>query len=100
LRVPLQAVLEREGSLEEAQKQGLLAPTNRNVVLLFQNGKAVEKEIHLGIANTQFFELKGGLAEGDKVLTGPIRKLKELKDKASVTLRKRSDTEQAKEKKR
>ena len=99
LRVPLQAVLEREGSLEDAQKQGLLAPASRNVVLLFQAGKAAEKEVQLGIANTQFFELKGGLAEGDKVLTGPIRKLKELKDKATVTLRKRSDTEQAKVKK-
>ncbi|HJW72646.1 MAG TPA: efflux RND transporter periplasmic adaptor subunit [Geothrix sp.] len=99
LRVPLQAVLEREGSLEEAQKQGLLAPANRNIVMLYKDGKAVEKEVKVGIANTQFFELKGGLTEGEKVLTGPIRKLKELKDKATVTLRKRSDTEQLKEKK-
>jgi HlyD family secretion protein len=99
LRVPLQAVLEREGSMEDAQKQGLLAPANRNIVMLFKDGKALEKEVKVGIANTQFFELKGGLAEGDKVLTGPIRKLKELKDKAAVTLRKRSDSEQAKEKK-
>jgi HlyD family secretion protein len=99
LRVPLQAVLEREGSQEEAQKQGLLAPANRNIVMLYKDGKALEKEVQIGIANTQFFELKGGLAEGDKVLTGPIRKLKELKTKAAVTLRKRSDTEQAKSKK-
>lgn len=99
LRVPLQAVLEREGSLEEAQKQGLLAPANRNIVLLAKDGRAFEKEVKVGIANTQFFELRGGLAEGDKVLTGPIRKLKELKDKAAVTLRKRSDTDQLKGKK-
>lgn len=98
LRVPLQAVLEREGSLEEAQKQGLLAPTNRNVVLLFKDGKAVERPVEVGIANTQFFELKGGLNEGDKVLTGPIRKLKELKDKAPAALRARSDSEMAKTK--
>jgi hypothetical protein len=38
------------------------------------------------------------LAEGDKVLTGPIRKLKELKDKASASLRARSDTDLAKTK--
>lgn len=99
LRVPLQAVLERDGSLEEAQKRGLLAPETRNVVMLYKDGKALEKEVQVGIANTQFFELKGGLSEGDKVLTGPIRKLKELKDKAAVTLRKRSDSEQVKEKK-
>jgi HlyD family secretion protein len=95
LRVPLQAVLEREGSLEEAQKQGLLAPATHNVVMLFRNGKAEDRTVQVGIANTQFFELKDGLAEGDKVLTGPIRKLKELKDKAPATLRARSDTDLA-----
>ena len=98
LRVPLQAVLEREGSQEEAQKQGLLAPMNRNIVMLFKGGKATERLVQVGIANTQFFELKEGLAEGDKILTGPIRKLKELKDKATVNLRTRSDSELAKTK--
>ena len=98
LRVPLQAVLEREGSLEEAQKQGLLAPMARNIALAFKDGKAIERPVQVGIANTQFFELKEGLAEGDKVLTGPIRKLKELKDKAPAKLRSRSDSELAKTK--
>ena len=98
LRVPLQAVLEREGSLEEAQKQGLLAPATRNVVMVFKGGKVEERTMQVGIANTQFFELKEGLAEGDKVLTGPIRKLKEMKDKAPATLRGRSDSELAKTK--
>ncbi|HEX9080699.1 MAG TPA: efflux RND transporter periplasmic adaptor subunit, partial [Holophagaceae bacterium] len=100
LRVPLQAVLEREGSLEEAQKQGLLAPASRNVVMLVKDGKAVERPVDVGIANTQFFELKGGLSEGDKVLTGPIRKLKTLKDKTAVSLRAKSDTDLAKAAKR
>jgi HlyD family secretion protein len=99
LRVPLQAVLEREGTLEDAQKQGLLAPASRNIVLAFKSGKAEERTVQVGIANTQFFELKEGLVEGDKVLTGPIRKLKELKDKTSVSLRVRSDSELAKTKK-
>ncbi len=98
LRVPLQAVLEREGSLEDAQKQGLLAPASRNIVMVFRNGRAEERTVQVGIANTQFFELKEGLAEGDKVLTGPIRKLKELKDRASVRLKARSDSELAKTK--
>ncbi|HEX4845803.1 MAG TPA: efflux RND transporter periplasmic adaptor subunit [Geothrix sp.] len=98
LRVPLQAVLEREGTLEDAQKQGLLAPSTRNVSMAYKDGKALEVVVQVGIANTQFFELKGGLAEGDKVLTGPLRKLKELKDKAAVKLRARSDSELAKAK--
>ena len=98
LRVPLQAVLEREGSLDDAQKQGLLAPMARNIVLVFKDGKAIERPVQVGIANTQFFELKEGLGEGDKVITGPIRKLKELKDKAPAKLRARSDSELAKPK--
>jgi HlyD family secretion protein len=98
LRVPIQAVLEREGTLEDAQKEGLLAPASRNVVMIFKNGKAREHTVQVGIANTQFFELKDGLAENDKVLTGPIRKLKELKDANSVNLRSKSDTELAKTK--
>ena len=98
LRVPLQSVLEREGSLEDAQKLGLLAPANRNIVMRFKDGKAFETPVEIGIANTQYFELKSGLAEGDTVVTGPIRKLKELKDKAPAKLRARSDTELAKSK--
>lgn len=93
LRLPLQSVQEREGSLEEAQKKGLLAPESRTVAFVVKNGRAVETPVTLGIANTQFFELKGGLDEGAKVLTGPVRRLKELKDGATVTLKARSDAD-------
>jgi HlyD family secretion protein len=93
LRIPLQSVLEREGSLEEAQKKGLLAPEPRSVVMTIRNGKAVEKPVKVGIANTQFFELKEGLSEKEQLLTGPLRKLKELKSGASVKLRAKSDTD-------
>ena len=93
LRVPLQSVLEREGTPEEAQKKGLLVAESRSIVFLFKGGKVEERTVKVGIANTQFFELKEGLAEGDRVLTGPVRKLKELKDKASVQLKKKSDTQ-------
>lgn len=93
LRVPLQSVLEREGTAEEAQKKGLLVAESRSVVFLVKAGKAEERPVKVGIANTQFFELKEGLAEGDQVLTGPIRKLKELKDRATVQLKKKSDTQ-------
>lgn len=93
LRVPLQAVLERDESLEEAQKRGLLAPASHSVAMVVKDGKASEKVVQTGIANTQYFEAKSGLNEGDMVLTGPIRKLKDLKDRASVKLKAKSDTE-------
>lgn len=93
IRVPLQAVLERDGTLDEALKKGLLGPESRSVVMVVKNGKVREQTVRTGIANTQFYEVLGGLTEGDKVLTGPSRKLKELKDPTAVSLRKKSDTE-------
>jgi HlyD family secretion protein len=93
LRVPLQAVLEREGSLEEAQAKGLLAPPSRSIVMVAKHDKASETLVTVGIANTSWFEVKEGLKEGDQVVTGPTRKLKELKDKAAVKLRPKSDSQ-------
>jgi len=93
LRVPLQSVLEREGSLEEAQKKGLLSPEGRNIAFVVKDSRATERTVKTGIANTQFIEVKEGLQEGEKVLTGPVRKLKEMKEKATVKLRAKSDQE-------
>ena len=95
LQVPLQSVLEREGSLEDAKKKGLLAPAVRTIVMVAKAGKAQEREVRTGIASTQFIEVLEGVAEGEQVLTGPLRKLKELKDKASIALKARSDAELA-----
>jgi len=93
LRVPLQSVLEREGSLADAQKKGLLNPETRNIVMVVKNGRAMEREVKTGIANTQTYEVKEGLSEGEQVLTGPLRKLKELKDRSQIKLRKKSDSQ-------
>ncbi len=95
LQVPLQSVLEREGSLEEAKRKGLLAPATRTIVMVAKNGHAQEREVRTGIASTQFIQVLEGVSEGDQVLTGPLRKLKELKDKASVSLKARSDADLA-----
>ena len=93
LRVPLQSVLEREGSMEEAQKKGLLSPEVRNVAYVVKDDRATERTVKTGIANTQYLEVKEGLQENEKVLTGPVRKLKEMKEKAIVKLRAKSDQE-------
>lgn len=45
------------------------------IVVTLKNGRATERPVKVGIANTQFYELKEGLQEGEKVLTGPVRKL-------------------------
>lgn len=97
VRVPLQAVLEREGTLDDAVKKGLLVPESRFVVMVVKNGKAAERTVQTGIANTQFYEITGGIAAGETVLTGPSRKLRDLKDRAAVTLRRKSDAQIEKE---
>ncbi|HNX31063.1 MAG TPA: efflux RND transporter periplasmic adaptor subunit [Holophaga sp.] len=91
LRVPLQAVLDREGSVEEARRKGLLSPEARSVVMVARGRRVEERTLSLGIADNQNYEVKGGLSAGDRVLTGPIRKLKELKAGDSVTMRRKSD---------
>jgi HlyD family secretion protein len=93
LRVPLQAVLDRDGSMDEARQKGLLSPETRSIVLVAKDNKAEERTVTLGIANTQSYEVKSGVAEGEKVLTGPIRRLKELKNHDAAKLRKKSDFE-------
>jgi len=93
LRVPLQSVLERDGSIEEAQKKGLFAPEVKSVVMAVKNGKAVETVVSVGIANTQYFEMKSGVGEGETLLTGPVRMMKELKNNDTVKLRQKSDSQ-------
>jgi HlyD family secretion protein len=92
LRVPLQSVLERDGDLEESLKKGLFAPETQSVVMAVKNNIAFETVVSVGIADTQYFELLDGLLEGDKLLTGPIRKLKDLMGDSPVKLRQKSDS--------
>jgi hypothetical protein len=58
-----------------------------------KDGRAAETHVSVGIASTQHFELLDGLAEGDKLITGPTRMLKDLKDGSAVKLRQQSDSE-------
>ena len=44
--------------------------------------------------------MKEGLKEAERVLTGPIRKLKELKDDSAVKVKKKSDAEAEEEARR
>lgn len=97
MKVPLQAVLDRDGSMEEARRKGLLSPESFTVVLVAKGRKAEERRIQVGIANTQFYEVKQGLAAGERVLTGPIRRLKALEGGEPVALKKKSDAQLADE---
>ncbi len=93
VRVPLQSVLERDGSLADARAKGFFVPQTRSVVMVVNDDRAHERAVTLGIADSEHYEVRSGLSNGDKVVTGPLRKLRDLKDNQAVTLRRISDSQ-------
>jgi len=57
----------------------------KEYVFLYQDGTAVMQEVKTGIQDNKYIEIKSGLSEGDKVITGPyIAVSKTLKNRAKV----------------
>jgi HlyD family secretion protein len=105
LAVPIQAVVQRERKAEvrSASAGGVAAPaaeedtseSDRNgdeddgeikVVYVVENGKAVERPVRTGVSNETRVEILGGLKPGEKVVTGPFRSLRDLKDGTAVRI--------------
>ncbi len=82
LAVPIQSVVKR--TLDEAGKEvrGSKAKglPEREVVYTMVDGKARAKSVKTGIADEVWAEVPDGLSEGDKVVAGPYRTLKDLHD--------------------
>jgi HlyD family secretion protein len=57
---------------------------NVDHVFVLIDGKAVKRNIELGISNDRLQEITSGIKIGDKVITGPARALGKLKDAQSV----------------
>jgi HlyD family secretion protein len=85
LAVPIQAVVERspEGEKKE-QAAGAPEPEPEKVVFTVGADKAERHTVTTGIADTTYVEIATGLGEGDKVITGPYRSLRDLKDGEAV----------------
>jgi HlyD family secretion protein len=80
LRIPVQAVAKRKLKGREA-----------STVLIFDNGKAVLREIETGAASDTDIEIKSGVKAGDQIITGPYRIVSKLKDGARVKVAKRDE---------
>lgn len=80
LAVPLQAVQTR--SLDDQGKEVFGKATGRevDVVYLFERGRAVRREVQTGVQDELYVELKEGVKAGDRVITGPYKSLRTLKD--------------------
>jgi len=77
LAVPVQAVLYDE---EAGGEDGGKDKAEETYVFVLEDGKAVRKDVKVGISSDSDQEIKTGLAEGEKVISGPFRVLRKLAD--------------------
>ena len=62
----VEVILERR---ERVLRVPTLAVIDGTRVLLFQNGRAVSRQVGVGLRNWEWSEIRSGLAEGDRVIT-------------------------------
>jgi HlyD family secretion protein len=76
--VPIQSVLERPS------KEGDEDSPKKKYVLLAAGGKVKQVEVSTGISDATHVAVLSGVKNGDKIITGPFRTLKKLKDGAVI----------------
>lgn len=75
LAVPIQAVrYDEELTGAESDEE------DQPYVMLFEDGKAVRRDVQVGLSSDSDQEITDGLAEGERVITGPYRVLRTLDD--------------------
>jgi HlyD family secretion protein len=79
LAVPVQAVLfDEESEEDDAGKE------EQTYVFVMKDGKAVRKDVEVGISSDSDQEITAGLEEGEVIIFGPFRILKHLNDGEAV----------------
>jgi HlyD family secretion protein len=81
LAVPVQAVLYDEDSAEDEKVKD---NKDKTYVFVLEDGKAVRKDVEVGISSDSDQEIIKGLEQGETVITGPFRVLRDLEDGDSV----------------
>lgn len=97
LRAPLDSVIEKESTREEANRRGHFLPIKRTVVMLYADGKVKEVEVQTGISDFQVIEIKSNLQIGEIILTGPPRLLRDLREGDRISLKAKPDSTFGKE---
>ncbi len=81
LAVPVQAVLYDEETDEEANEDDAeKTRSEQTYVFVMEDGRAKRKDVEIGISSDSDQEIKSGLNEGDIVISGPFRVLRNLAD--------------------
>lgn len=94
LVVPIQSVVERT-PLDAAGKplEGPAGNEEVKVAFVVENGKARQRPVTLGLSDETHIEILKGLDAGAKMITGPYRILRDLKDGDTVQVSKTSEAE-------
>jgi HlyD family secretion protein len=79
LAVPVQAVLFDEDSDDDDESK-----EEQTYVFVMEDGKAVRKDVEIGISSDADQEITAGLKEGEIVVSGPFRVLRHLNDGEEV----------------
>lgn len=80
LAVPIQAVLYDDEPAAGETGEESAAGEEQAYVFLMQDGKAVRHNVKTGISSDSDEEIVAGVTEGDKVIVGPFRTVRHLKE--------------------
>lgn len=94
LVVPVQAVVEREPERdgeedeeEDGEEESTVAGGGEvEVVYVVAEGEARRREVETGLSTVTHVEIVSGLTEGEEVVTGPFRTLRDLEDGDAVRI--------------
>ena len=82
LRVDVHAVTEQRAGALRVRRGPLLDVDGRDSVFVVRGGRAVRTPVTVGLSNFEFYEIAGGLSEGDEVILSDMsdhRNSKEVK---------------------
>ena len=102
LVIPIQAVVQREPQLEdkpEAKAKVKGGDDEISVVFVVEKGKVRQQSVSTGVSDETHVEILEGLKPGDKVVTGPYRSLRDLKDGDAVRITTAEEDRKASKKK-
>ena len=77
LAIPVQAVLYDEDTDDEGKEE-------QTYVFVVRDGKAVRRDVEIGISSDSDQEITAGLEEGEIIISGPFRVLRHLNDGEEV----------------